>query len=84
MKLWEHGPNDAWYYRQAITGDVISSAVWTIHPMGPTLDSQTDTESSTQIRVSQLVRGIQYALKVHLMTGSGQAFDRIERILCTE
>lgn len=61
-------------YSQALSGDTIVSAVWSIVPSA-TLDGQVDSSTETRIFVSGLEADTQYILTVRVTGASGEIYD---------
>lgn len=84
MKSWDQDPAEKLFYREQITGDTVASAVWSISPAGPTLDSQSEGADWTRVRVSGLTIDKQYTLTVHIVGASTQEYERSGVIDCVD
>lgn len=82
MNFWTQDPTEKIKYKQEISGDTISSAVWTITPAGPTIGTPVDTTLETAVLISGLTEGVSYTVNVHIVCASGQEFDPSARIEC--
>jgi len=82
MNFWTQDPNEKLKYKQEISGDVISTATWTISPTGPTLGTPVNTTTETTVLVSGLTEGVSYTVNVNIACTSGQVFDPSARIEC--
>ena len=82
MNFWKQIPTEKIKYKQKVSGAVILSASWTIGPTGPTLGTPVNTETDTEVLVSDLMEGMTYTLTVHLTCADGQEFNSSARIEC--
>lgn len=55
--------------------DTVSSATWSITPLGPTISVPANTSTASTIVLSNLSAPTVYILNCHFVGGSGQQYD---------
>lgn len=82
MNAFEQHSTETIAYKQEVTQDPITSAIWTITPSGATLTQVATTTTETTCMVSGMTAGKVYQLKVLITCESGQVFERTASIRC--
>jgi hypothetical protein len=63
-------------YRVQLSGDVLSSALWSITPSGPVISAPANTSAASTVLVSQITAGTTYQLVVVVTGASGGKWER--------
>lgn len=74
-RIIEESPNSKRLYRWTVTNGTIASATWSITPVLKT-DQQTDTSTTTMIRIHKPKEGQTYNVSVLLVMTDGQEIQR--------
>jgi hypothetical protein len=63
-------------YRITLSGDTLSSALWSISPSGPVVSAPANSAQTSTVLVSQITAGTTYQLVVVITGGSGGKWER--------
>jgi len=80
MNYWTQDPNESLKYRQTITGDTVSSATWSISPVGPTVGAPTNASTTSTVLVSGVSDNVLYTLTAKITGASGQIKEGAAKI----